>query len=243
MKEVTNIQANYYRNDSKNGADRIPGIINSPCISENVIGETTSTLSNSDRNNDILLQTIADLKRQLKQGDKNKFKVDIDLQKEITRKVTNDIFKEIKFIPNNTFLNDLQSRNSIGSILINMYNIPDDNKIFWWNTYKKTAKQALNKKRNSVNSAIQVQIMELFKNTQMQSQAKPAQYSDNNEKQDNIRKKDTTLQKGAMTFDYSDDEDDSNIKQEYNQKTNTSENHSARNTKRMLTQTQGMFYL
>ena len=160
------MQINYLRHDKRvSETDLQHGTIT------NIIGTPPSSVSSEEytliqEHNAQLLRRIAQLEAGGKSyGKKKRHEKEANTHKEIMNKVKNDIFRHIKFVTSDFFLNDLRSEYSLGRVLLQMYNIEPEEEIQWWNIYKHSAKEALNAKRSTVNTEIMKEVMKMFDDT------------------------------------------------------------------------------
>jgi len=68
----------------------------------------------------------------------------------------------VKFILDEKTLDGLEGPRSIGKLVVNNLNIPEDGQIIFWNTYKGVVNQVLCEKGNNVNRAVKISFIGKF---------------------------------------------------------------------------------
>jgi len=72
------------------------------------------------------------------------------------------LFQCVKFILDKKTLDGLEGPCSIGKLVVNKLNIPEDGQVIFWNTYKGVVNQVLCEKRNNVNGAVKISFIGKF---------------------------------------------------------------------------------
>lgn len=217
------MQANYIHKSSNSNMKETPNTVLPNTITSSLIDSSYSSISSHDHDqmreiNEGLKRQVETLTTQMKQTDGIKYRMEASVASDVKRKVKHDVFKQIKFIPNSYFLNDLSNPYSFGNVILNMYKIDAQDHLQWWNTYKETAKKALNTKRSNVNTAIQAEILAMHANktedaeTGINVEKSNDTICDQQGKTHRTNNQDTIDENEIVTFPYSDDEtsDDEN---------------------------------
>ena len=72
------------------------------------------------------------------------------------------MFRCVKFFLDEKTLDGLEGPRSIGKLVVNNLNIPEDGQVIFWNTYKGVVNQVLCEKRNNVNGAVKISFIGKF---------------------------------------------------------------------------------
>jgi len=72
------------------------------------------------------------------------------------------LFRYVKFILDEKTLDGLEGPRSIGKLVVNKLNIPEDGQVIFWNTYKGVVNQVLCEKRNNINGAVKISFIGKF---------------------------------------------------------------------------------
>jgi len=72
------------------------------------------------------------------------------------------LFRCVKFFLDEKTLDGLEGPRSIGKLVVNNLNIPEDGQVIFWNTYKGVVNQVLCEKRNYVNGAVKISFIGKF---------------------------------------------------------------------------------